>query len=370
MKIPLTDLKGQYEEIKEEVNSAIKETLAKSDFILGEAVNLLEKEIAQYIGVKYAVGVASGTDALVLSLVSLGIGKGDEVITTPFTFVATTEAICRVGASLVFCDVEPLTLNIDSSKIEEKITHNTKAIIPVHLYGMPSDMDKITELAKFYNLKVIEDCAQAFGAEYKNKKVGSLGDCGCFSFFPTKILGGCGDAGMVVTNNQEVAKKIKMLRNHGSIRKHCYQIHGFNSRLDTLQASILRVKLKYIDAWIEKRREKANCYHQVLKGVKGIITPCNLKGCAHSFNYYTIRVKGNKRGFLKGYLEKKGISVAVYYPLCLHLQNVYRDLGYKLGDFPVAECAQNEVLSLPMYPQLTDQQVREIGEAIRKVVLV
>jgi len=367
MNIPLTDLKAQYKSIKDEVKLAIKKVLNYTDFILGEELNLLEEEIAHYFGIKFAIGVASGTDALVLSLIALDIKKGDEVITTPFTFIATSEAIIRVGAKPIFSDIEYDTFNIAPKRIEEKITKNTKAIIPVHLYGMPAKMDEIMGIAKKYNLKVIEDCAQSFGAEYRGRKVGTFGDCAILSFFPAKILGCFGDGGMVITNNQEIAKKIKLLRNHGAEEKYYYKMHGFNSRLDTLQSAILRVKLKYADNWIDKRIENAKYYNELFSKCKDIITPSIPKTIKHSFNYYTIRVKNNKRNLIQQRLKEKGIACAIYYPLCLHLQDVYQDLGYKKGDFAVAEEAQNEVLSLPMYPELSKKQIEEIAKAITEV---
>jgi dTDP-4-amino-4,6-dideoxygalactose transaminase len=364
MNVTMTDLKAQYESIKDEIDSAIKEVINESGFILGEQVNLLEEEIARYLGVKFAVGVASGTDALVLSLVALGIGKGDEVITTPFTFIATAEAISRVGAKPVFCDIDHLTYNIDAKKIEEKITKCSKAILPVHLYGLPCDMSEIIAIAKENQLNVIEDCAQSFGSEYKGRKVGALGDCGCFSFFPAKTLGCYGDGGMVVTNDEKIAIRLKMLRNHGSSRKYYYTIHGFNSRLDTLQTAIVRVKLKYVNTWINKRIENAKIYNELLSGVSGVTVPAIPDNLKHSFNYYTIRMK--QRDTVQKCLEEKGIATAIYYPLSLHLQEVYEELGYSPGDFLVAEEAQSHVLSLPMYPELNKEQVKYITDLIKE----
>ncbi len=366
--IPLTDLRIQYQSIRKEIDSAIGRILERADFILGEELELLEKEISQYIGVKYAVGVGSGTDALVLALSGLGIGRGDEVITTPFTFIATAEAIVRTGAKPVFCDIDPRTYNIDPQKIEEKITKRTKAIIPVHLYGLPCNMDKILEIAKSNDLKVVEDCAQSFGSEYKGKKVGSFGDCGCFSFFPAKTLGCFGDGGMITTNDEEFARRIKMLRNHGSTTKYYYSLHGFNSRLDTLQAAILRVKLKYIDGWINKRIENASLYNKLLSQISSVEVPF-VPGSEykHTFNYYTVRIKG-KRDYLRGHLREKGVSCAVYYPLCLHLQEVYRGLNYERGVFPYAESAQEEVLSLPIYPELSRSNIEKISNFIKEAL--
>ena len=377
MPIPLTDLKKQFQNIKQEIDAAIGEVLQETKFILGPQVELLEKEIAQYYGTKFAVGVASGTDALVLSLLASGITNGDEVITTPFTFIATTEAICRAGAKPVFCDIDYETYNIDADKIEAKITKRTKAILPVHLYGLPCEMDKILSLAKKHDLKVIEDCAQAFGSEYKEKKVGSLGNATCLSFFPGKNLGCYGDGGMVITNDERIAKTVKTLCNHGSTAKYYYLMHGFNSRLDTLQAAILRVKLKHIDKWIGLRIKNASLYNELLKD-SDVICPTilpttpppsggRIKEGVHSFNYYTVRLKKN-RNSVQEHLKKNGIASAIYYPLCLHLQEIYRDMGHHPGDFPAAEEAQDEVLSLPMYPELTSEQIQEITGVIENAL--
>lgn len=371
-KIQMTDLKAQYDSIKLEIDAGIQEVINDTSFILGKQVALFEEEICRYFGVKYTVGVASGTDALVLALCSLGIGAGDEVITTPFTFIATAEAISRVGAKPVFCDIDYSTLNISAEQIRKKVTSKTKAILPVHLYGLPCAMDKIMTIAKEFNLKVVEDCAQSFGSEFKGKKVGAFGNCGCLSFFPAKTLGCFGDGGMIITDSEEVAQKAKMLRNHGSTKKYYYGMHGFNSRLDTLQAAILRVKLKHVDQWIEKRIANAYLYNQGLSGVKGIELQLALKGLSpqgtvpeyrHTYNYYTIRVKNNRSG-LQERLKEAGIPTMVYYPVCLHLQDVYCELGYKKGDFPIAEAAQEEVLSLPMYAELNKEQIEEIVKTL------
>jgi dTDP-4-amino-4,6-dideoxygalactose transaminase len=285
MRTPLVDLETQYVSIKEEIDQAIRKVIEQGEFILGPEVNALENEIAYYCGVNYAVGVASGTDALQLALLACGIAPGDEVITTPFTFIATAEAIIRCGATPVFVDIDLHTHNIDPARIEPKITKRTKAIITVHLYGKPAEIDTILALSKRYKFKVIEDCAQALGAEYKGKKVGSLGDAGCLSFFPAKNLGAYGDGGMVVTNSVDIAEKVKMLRNHGCKEKYYHLIAGFNSRLDTLQAAILRVKLRHLDEWIKLRREKASCYAQFLGGLEEIELPNTEPHSQHAFNY-------------------------------------------------------------------------------------
>ncbi len=367
MKIPLVDLKAQYSSIKEEIDEAISKVIAHGQFILGPEVGNLEKEIADYLGVKYAVGVASGTDALHLSLLACGIGSGDEVITTPFTFIATAEAIARCGAIPVFADIDPKTCNINPVQIEHKISQKTKAILPVHLYGQSADMASILEISSKYNLKVIEDCAQALGAGYRGKKVGSLGDVGCLSFFPSKVLGAYGDGGMVVTSDPEIAEHMGVLRNHGGTRKYYYSVHGFNSRLDSLQAAVLSVKLRHIDRWIEQRRNKASLYSELLGVIDGIEPPCTVAYGYHVFNYYTIRLKNPEvdRDELGDFLGGRGIGTAVYYPLSLHLQDVYKSLGYKSGDFPESEGAQEQVLSLPMYPELDGKQIEEVVQTIR-----
>lgn len=333
------DLKAQYQTIKPEINKAIQKVLNSGQFILGQEVEKFEQEIAKYLGVEYAIGVASGTDALLLSLIALDIKKGDEVITTAFSFIATANTIARVGAKPIFVDINPKTFNIDASKIQEKITKKTKAIIPVHLYGQVADMDAI----KKFKVPIIEDACQAIGAEYKNKKAGTIGNLGCFSFYPTKNLGACGDGGLVTTNNKQYAEKIKILRAHGAQQKYYHQEIGLNSRLDELQAAILGVKLRHLDKWNNQRIKNAKKYNKLLS--KFVITPDYKKG--HVYHQYTIRVK--KRDKLKAYLEKHNIPIAIYYPVPLHLQKCFKYLGYKKGDFPEAEKAAKEVLSLPIY---------------------
>jgi dTDP-4-amino-4,6-dideoxygalactose transaminase len=369
MKIPLVDLKAQYDSLKTEIDEAISRVVKSTQFILGPEVKALEQEMAGYLGVSYAVGVASGTDALQLALLACGIQPGDEVITTSFSFIATAETITHCGAVPVFADIDPKTHNIDPTRIEARITRKTKAILPVHLYGQTADMAPILELARKYNLKVIEDCAQALGARYKDKKAGSLGDAGCLSFFPSKVLGAYGDGGMVVTNNPEIAEKVTMLRNHGGKQKYLNYVPGFNSRLDALQAAILRVKLKHLDDWLEQRRQKAALYSKLLGQVDGIETPYEAAGCQHVFNYYTVRLDRKlNRDKLQEHLDSQGIATAVYYPLSLHLQPVYKPLGYQPGDFPEGERAQEEVISLPIYPELGDDKIEAIARAIASYV--
>jgi len=367
MAIPLTDLKAQYDLIKGEIDSAIQRVVREGHFILGPEVKAFEEEMATYCGTGFAVGVASGTDALQLALLAVGIKPGDEVITTPFTFIATTEAITQCQATPVFVDIDPATYNLNPDQVEAKITPRTKAILPVHLYGQPADMEPILKIGRKHNLKIIEDCAQALGAEYKGKKAGSMGDVGCLSFFPAKNLGAYGDGGMVVTSDPEIAKTVEMLRKHGASKGYYHLLPGFNSRLDTIQAAILRVKLKYLDKWNELRRSRASLYNRLISQMDDIEPPYNADFSTHSGNYYTIRLKDSRlqRDELRQHLEGKGIQTAIYYPLSLHLQEVYKSLGYKTGDFTQSELAQEQVLSLPMYPELSNEQIAAVVSAIK-----
>jgi len=319
--IPFVDLKAQYDSIKEEIDEAIQNVINNTSFIMGEELKKFEKEFASFCNTKYAIGVANGSDALILALKACGIGEGDEVITVPHTFISTAEAISNVGGKVVFIDIEPKTYTMDVSKIEEKINKKTKAIIPVHLYGQPADMDPIIELAKKYNLKVIEDAAQAHGAEYKGEKVGSIGDVACFSFYPGKNLGAYGDAGIVVTDNEEIAEKVKLLRNHGRItKKYEHEIEGYSSRLDNLQAAILRIKLTYLNEWNDRRRNNAKKYNKLLSNIGGIITPYEADYAKHVYHLYVIRVVKEGRDKLREELKSKGIATGIHYPIPLHLQ--------------------------------------------------
>jgi len=368
--IPITDLEAQYYTIADEINTAIQSVVRKGQFIMGPEVVALEREVATYCGTSHAVGVASGTDALRLTLQACNIGPGDEVITTPFTFVATIETIVQCGAIPVFVDIDPRTCNINADIIEQKITPNTKAVLPVHLYGQPVDMDPIIRLARRYNLRIIEDCAQAMGAEYKGKRVGSFGDAGCLSFFPSKNLGAYGDGGMVITDDAAIAEAVRILRKHGASRSNHYTLPGYNSRLDTLQAAVLLVKLKRLDTWIGLRRAKADLYNRLFDEIDEI-TPVHTEEYGkHSYNYYTIHSEATTlhRDELRTHLADRGIQTAVYYPLALHLQDAYRYLGYTEGDFPVAEKAQTQVLSLPMYPEITDEQINTVVDGVREFV--
>jgi len=362
--IPFVDLKAQYDSIKDEINEAIQDVLNNTSFIMGEELIRFEEEFASFCCRKYAIGVANGSDALILALKACGIGEGDEVITVPNTFIATTEAITRVGGKVVFVDIDPKTYTIDVSKTEEKITEKTKAIIPVHLYGQSADMEPIMELAKKYNLKIIEDAAQAHGAEYKGKKVGSIGDTGCFSFYPGKNLGAYGDAGMITTNNEEIAEKVKLLRNHGrTTKKYEHEIEGYSSRLDNLQAAILRVKLKYLNQWNSMRRKNARKYNELLNNINGIITPYEADYAKHVYHLYVIRTEKG-RDKLREELKSKGIAAGIHYPIPLHLQPAYNYLGYKRGDFPITEKASQEILSLPIFAELTGEQICETYQSI------
>lgn len=386
VKIPLLDLSKQNNSIKVELENSIREVMTQTSYIMGVQVQTLEKKIKEYLRINIAISVANGTDALVIALTALEIGEGDEVITTPFTFFATAEAISRVGAIPIFVDINPNTFNIDVNKIESKITSKTKAILPVHIFGQPCDMDSINTIAKKYKLYVIEDACQAIGAEYKGKKVGTLGDIACFSFFPTKNLGAMGDGGMIVTNNNKLAKIIKALKNHGSgqngkeayeilnninlndentlegYEKYYNYIVGFNSRLDEIQAAILNVKISYLESWNERRRELAKVYDKNLKAFSPPSIDENIKPVYHMYT-----LKSSKRNIIIKMLEEKGVAAAVYYPIPLHLQKVYAFLGYKLGDLPIVEQVCKEVFSIPIFPELTNEEQQYIIQEIQKI---
>lgn len=365
MTIPFLDLKAQYESIKDEVESAVLEVLASGGYVLGPKVEALENEIAEYCETDYAVAVASGTDALILILDALGVGPGDEVITTPFTFFATAESISRVGATPVFVDIQPSSFNIDPEAVREVMTDRTKAIIPVHLFGRAAEIDEIDALAAGRGVAVIEDACQAIGARYKGKRIGSLGIAAAFSFYPTKNLGGMGDGGIVTTSDAKLASRIKLLRDHGSPKRYYHSALGYNSRLDAIQAVVLSIKLRHLDDWNEARRSRAARYSKPL-GQFGIAVPEAGEADSHVFHLYTAR-SAHRDAIVEG-LADAGIACGIYYPLPLHLQEVYRELGYAKGSLPEAEKASKEVFSLPLYPELTVTQVDEVVETISSVL--
>ncbi|MEO8513560.1 MAG: DegT/DnrJ/EryC1/StrS family aminotransferase [Ignavibacteria bacterium] len=355
----MVDTKTQYLKIKSEIDSAIQEVIDSSQFIQGPAVKKFEKSIEKYLGVKYAIGCASGTDALQIAMMAIDIKPDDEIITTPFTFVATTETIAILGAIPVYVDIDEKTYNIDVDKIEEKITPKTKAIMPVHLYGQPSDMDKIMEIAARHNLRVIEDAAQAMGARYNERMICTIGDIGCISFYPSKNLGAFGDAGMLVTNNDALAEKIRMIISHGSKRKYYHEILGVNSRLDSLQAAILDVKLKHLDEYCQSRRVAAEKYDIKFKGI--LETPFIMPNVRHIFHQYSIRVKNRDK--MQVFLSEHGIPSMIYYPVPLHLQDAYK-YDYKYGDYPVSEEIAKDIISLPMHTELDDEQIDHIASKV------
>ncbi len=353
MKVPFIDLGRQHKPIKKELTKTFEQILDSNQFILGDVVKAFETEVASYIDVKYAIGVSNCTNALLLSLRALGVDAGDEVITTPFTFIATAEVIAVLGATPVFCDIDPRTFNIDPDKIPACLSAQTKAILPVHLYGQAADMDTITQIAQKHNLKVIEDMAQAIGATYKEKKVGTFGDTACISFFPTKNLNALGDAGMILTNDEDLDKKIRAYRVHGASKKYYHDFIGYNDRLDALQAAFLRVKLKYLDEWHERRRDIAHKYDEGLRDVVKVPYIDSRNGSI--YHQYTIRTP--QRDELRTYLNDCGIGTAIHYPMPLHLQPALHFLGYKEGAFPEAEKAAREVLCLPVHQNLTEEEV-------------
>lgn len=362
MNVPLLDLKAQYLSIKPEVDAAIAEVLESQHFILGPKVEQCEKAIAVYSNCSHAVGVSSGSDALLACLMAENIGAGDEVITTPYSFFATAGAIARLGATPVFVDIDPTTYNLDPFGIEAKITPKTRAIIPVHLYGQMADMDPIMALAREHNLIVIEDAAQAIGSEYKGRRAGSIGHYGCFSFFPSKNLGGAGDGGMVVTNDAQRAEMLHCLRAHGSKPKYYHKVIGGNFRLDAIQAAVVSAKLPHLDAWTAARQRNATRYDQLLVDIGAPIGLPTVKTGRHIFNQYVIRV--TKRDELQAHLKQKGIGTEVYYPVPLHLQECFAYLGHKVGAFPQSERAARETLALPVHPELTEAQARFVAECV------
>jgi dTDP-4-amino-4,6-dideoxygalactose transaminase len=364
--VPQLDLAAQYAAIGAEIRTAVEKVLASQQFILGREGAALEQEIAQLCGAAHGVGVASGTDALILTLRACSVEAGDEVLIPPFTFVATGSAVSALGAQPVFVDIRPDTYNLDPSDLARRVTPRTRAIIAVHLYGLASDMDPILNFARAHNLRVIEDNAQSLGANYKGRRTGSMGDAACMSFYPTKNLGAYGDAGMVVTNSGEMAARLKSLRNHGQSTKYVSSEPGWNSRLDEIQAAILRVKLRHLPGWQRARQAHAAEYTKLLLGIPGVAPPLIPEGYEHVFHQYTIRVE--RRDALVQILNERKIGSAVYYPVPLHLQPLYAPLGHKAGDFPHAEHAALEVLSLPMFPELRSEQIVRVAEAVTEFV--
>lgn len=365
MSIPLLDLVAQYKAIKPEMDRAVLDVLESGKFILGPNVTAFEREVADYLEVKHAIGVASGTDALIIALRAAGIEKGDEVIVPSYSFFATVGTVLMIGAQPVFVDIHPKTYLMDVTQIEAAITPKTKCILPVHLYGQPADMDEILNLSKKYGLTVIEDNAQAFGAEYKGKKTAAIGDIGCLSFFPSKNLGAYGDGGMVTTNNDQIAEKVRMLRTHGWKKKYFSEMLGYNSRLDELQAAILRVKLGHLDEWNERRREIARCYSQSMQEL-GLLPPMEAPDRTHVYHLYMIPF--GQRDRIQQQLRTVGVASEVYYPLPLHLADPCKLLGYNLGQFPISEQASRTLLALPLYPELMDVQVEEVISAVANAI--
>jgi dTDP-4-amino-4,6-dideoxygalactose transaminase len=363
--IPFVDLKAQYQSIKEEVNGAIQSVLDSCQFTLGSEVVAFEQEFAAYSGSVHGMGVNTGTSALHLALLAAGVGKGDEVITVPFTFVATVSAVDYTGAKAVFVDIDPVTFTMDPAQVEAAITPRTKAIIPVHLYGQSADMDPILAIAKKHGLVVIEDAAQAHGAEYKGRRCGSMGDMGCFSFYPGKNLGAAGEGGMVVTANPEFARTICMLRDWGAEKKYHHVLKGYNFRLEGIQGAVLRVKLRHLEKWTEARRAAAKRYDQLLGG-SGVGLPKQMDYARHVYHIYAVRT--NERAAMQEALNAQGVQTGIHYPFPVHLLPAFADLGYQAGQFPHAERAANEVLSLPMFPELTADQSNTVSAAVHSFV--
>jgi len=377
--VPLLDLKRQYDEIRLEIGSALERVIESQYFILGPEVQALEEEIAQYSHCKFAIGVSSGTDALLASLMAVGINPGDEIITTPYTFFATVGSISRLGAKPVLVDIDPLTYNMDPEKVESVLSPRSRAIIPVHLYGQMADMNPIMEIARRRNLYVIEDAAQAIGAEHGGRRAGSVGHLGCLSFFPSKNLGAFGDGGMVTANDRELAERVRLLRSHGSQPKYYHKLIGGNFRLDAIQAAVLRVKLKSLDQWTAARQQNAARYRRLFTAMNlnsdgrdvtsngnkdRVLLPAEAEGVRHIYNQFVIRVGKKKRNGLMAYLKKNRIGSEIYYPVPLHLQDCFKDLGYRVGDFPHSEAAADESLALPIYPELTEMMQLSVVQCI------
>ncbi|HZU45531.1 MAG TPA: DegT/DnrJ/EryC1/StrS family aminotransferase [Terriglobales bacterium] len=364
--IPALDLRAQYASIREEIQAAIQAVLDSQIFILGPQVQALEQELAAYCGTQYAIGVASGTDALLLALHACGVRAGHEVIVPAFTYIATADVVSLLGATPVFADIEPATFTLDPSKLEPLLTKRTRAIIPVHLYGQTADMDPLLEFARHHGLQVVEDAAQAIGATYRGKRAGSIGELGCLSFYPTKNLGGYGDGGMIVSNSPELHDRLRSLRSHGETRKYVSAEQGWNSRLDEIQAAVLRVKLRHLNDWNSSRRRHASEYTRRLGKISGVVPPKVAEWGEHVFHQYTVRVP--RRDEVQRALANEGVPSTVYYPVPLHLQGIYRSLGYKSGSLPEAERASAECLSLPIYPEMSGDQITRVVEAVEHAV--
>jgi dTDP-4-amino-4,6-dideoxygalactose transaminase len=366
MQVPFVDLKVQYHALKPQLDPVIDSVLDRTAFVLGPEVTAFERAFAGYVGRKYAIGVSSGTSALRLALEALGIGRGDEVITVADTYIGTCEAISHVGANVVLVDADPRTYNVDPAQVEAAITPRTRALLPVHLYGQPADMDPLLEIARRHHLYVVEDCAQSHGATYKDKKTGIFGDVACFSFYPGKNLGAYGDGGAVLTDDDTVADRVRLLHNHGQKVKYEHLAVGYCDRLDNLQAAVLGVKLPHLDGWNAARRSRAALYDRLLSDVPGIVTPYVLPGTAPVYHLYVIRVTDGRRDALQQHLNAAGIATGLHYPIPVHLQQAYASLGHKPGDFPVSEQLAAQGLSLPMYPELADEQVHYVADCIRE----
>ena len=366
MEVPFLDLKAQNRALKAEILPLWEEILDSAGFVGGKHLNAFEENFAHACGVKHCVAVNSGTDALRFIFLALGLEPGDEIISVPNTFIATTEAITQAGGKIVFVDIDPDTYNMDSSKLESAITPRTKGIVPVHLYGQPADIDPILSIADKYGLWVVEDACQAHLAEYKGRKAGSMGIAGAFSFYPGKNMGACGEGGAVTTNDENLAAKVRMLRDHGQSRKYHHEMEGYNGRCDALQAAALRIKLKRLPAWNEARRKNAQCYFEFLQDTDGIDLPVIHQNCLPVFHLFVIQVKD--RDIIQKALGKMGISAGLHYPIPLHLQKAYEHMGLPIGSFPVAEACAKRLLSLPMFPELTEEQIRMVSNSLKKIV--
>ena len=369
LRVPLLDLKAQYETIRDEIRAAVDRVLESQHFILGPEVEALEREVAAYSQCRFGIGVSSGTDALLVALMAIGLKPGDEVITTPYTFFATAGSVSRLGGVPIFVDIQPGTFNIDPNEIESKLSPRTRAIIPVHLFGRVADMDAIMEIANRRGIRVIEDAAQAIGAEHKGRRAGSIGHLGCFSFYPTKNLGGIGEGGMVTTNDQDLAERLRLFRNHGFRSKYHSEVIGGNFRLDEIKAAVLRVKLKHLDKWTEGRRRNSGLYRKLfdtgwLSLHPELSLPADDSAGRHIYNQFVIRHK--KRDGLMSHLKDKGIGFEVYYPEALHLQECFKPLGGKPGDFPQSELAAVEALALPVYPELTEEMLSYVVSSVKE----